>query len=705
MHGTWIGLPLLFVIAQDFRRASFAALGLLIGEALRLLLRIEDRPGAQGCLKVNALLATLAVSWLLPGEGLSPAVQLGLAALAALLAAVLAAAFVRMLKGTGLPPLVGGYVAVAGTLFIIFPDWALNAAVTTDWGALPVTFGDWLTGFLRMLGAFLFAPDAASGFVIAATILFWSRTMFLAGLVGWLAGLLTGLALSGLGVLFYWLPAAYNFFLVGMALGSVYFLPGWGSLAAAALGGCLAAFGAVGLQHFLDFSAAAYLPLPLCLTVWVGIAALQSAARNGPLRPNRRQEIRPEDAWWASTLEIAKWGDREDLLMVPVEGAVEVTQGFSGQISHLGRWCHALDFQRPCARERSSGRAPSIFGSPVRAPAPGIVERVQNSVPDNARGTSNFAENWGNHVVIRLDAGGWALVGHLGKGSVAVRPGERVDFGSLLGEVGNSGRSPEPHLHLQVQEGPEPGAATVPFRLANYLYAEHPGEPLVNWAAAAVPAEGTRLKASTPNPGVHRLLAGIAPGRALWSFEAHGSLPAGFRPDGRLTSLRIEMSLDVAGRLVMTSREGARLIARFDADAWRIVELAGPASPFLRLMALALPSVPYAAEEGVKWQDFAIIPPSSRLDMLRFSLMPYRRENLTALRSCCLQTPSDEAPRLIVETIPAKPAARLPDRIRCELREIDGPCALAAEFPHGRISYSLYAFSPTMPHPVGSAAD
>jgi hypothetical protein len=698
IHGMWIGLPLWLVVARDFRWAVFAAIGLLLGEAARLLLRVEDRTGSADCLKANAFLTTLAVAWLLPDEGISLGVQVGLVMIAASIAAVLAAALVRALEGTDLPPLVWGYCAVASTLFIIFPDWTLSSTLTTDWGVLPSSAGDWVGTFFRTLGAFFFAPDPGAGAVIAATVLIWSRTMFLAGLAGWIAGVLTALLLTHLGVLFYWMPTAYNFFIAGMALGSVYFLPGWTSLAAAAFAGCIAAFGAVGLQHLLNFSSAAFLPVPLSLTVWVGIGALKSAAIRGRLMHNRFPQMRPEDAWQWTMFDIAKWGNQEDLLMIPVVGEAEITQGFSGPITHAGRWRHALDFQRPRPAVGKARVQDLTFGTPVLAPAPGIVERIQNEVPDNDQGVSNYADNWGNYVVIRLDVGGWALLAHLRQGSVTVPAGARVGFGTVLGEIGNSGRSPVPHLHLQVQTGPEPGEATQPFRLANYLYAERPGEPLANWAAAAVPAEGTRSKAAQSNLRVHKMLAGMSPGHALWSVETRGEVPPEFRPADNSTSLRVDISLDTAGRQVFKTRDGGLLVARFDLDAWRVIELDADASPFLRLLSLAAPCVPYAAAAGTRWSDVALA--GSSMGWLRQSLQPYRVMPFVTLESRCKNEPARSDDLLTIQTRLAKPHRRLPETVTCEFRGIEGPSNLTAEFARGSLIYALYSFAPTLPHPV-----
>jgi hypothetical protein len=60
----------------------------------------------------------------------------------------------------------------------------------------------------------------------------------------------------------------------------------------------------------------------------------------------------------------------------------------------------------------------------------------------------------GNHVMLRLDKGAFALLGHLRWGSVRVRRGDAVSAGEMLGRVGNSGNSSEPHLHFHVQHKP-----------------------------------------------------------------------------------------------------------------------------------------------------------------------------------------------------------------------------------------------------------
>jgi len=58
----------------------------------------------------------------------------------------------------------------------------------------------------------------------------------------------------------------------------------------------------------------------------------------------------------------------------------------------------------------------------------------------------------GNFVMLRGDAGDiHVLLAHMRSGSVRVHPGDYVTSEKQLGDVGNSGNSDEPHLHIHAQ--------------------------------------------------------------------------------------------------------------------------------------------------------------------------------------------------------------------------------------------------------------
>ncbi len=90
------------------------------------------------------------------------------------------------------------------------------------------------------------------------------------------------------------------------------------------------------------------------------------------------------------------------------------------------------------------------FAAPLTAPCDGTVARVVDGVPDNRVPRMNREQMAGNYVAI--DCGGFYLIlAHLRLGSVRVREGQQVAIGDALGQMGNSGNSSEPHLHIHAQ--------------------------------------------------------------------------------------------------------------------------------------------------------------------------------------------------------------------------------------------------------------
>ncbi|MFE6137115.1 M23 family metallopeptidase [Bacillus sp. NPDC057893] len=115
------------------------------------------------------------------------------------------------------------------------------------------------------------------------------------------------------------------------------------------------------------------------------------------------------------------------------------------------RW--AYDILIPPAEVRSSRLEDyGIYGAKVMAPASGTVVSVNNDEKDLVPGADDFQSMAGNHIYLRLDETGTFLsLAHLKKGSIKVKEGQHVNEGDVLAQVGNSGSSSEPHLHIHHQ--------------------------------------------------------------------------------------------------------------------------------------------------------------------------------------------------------------------------------------------------------------
>ena len=93
----------------------------------------------------------------------------------------------------------------------------------------------------------------------------------------------------------------------------------------------------------------------------------------------------------------------------------------------------------------------------ILAPANATVVEAVDDLPDQAIGTRNPEAPAGNHVMLDLGHGEYALLAHMRQGSVAVKAGQHVATGDELGRCGNSGNTSEPHLHIHLQDSPKFG--------------------------------------------------------------------------------------------------------------------------------------------------------------------------------------------------------------------------------------------------------
>ena len=96
------------------------------------------------------------------------------------------------------------------------------------------------------------------------------------------------------------------------------------------------------------------------------------------------------------------------------------------------------------------------YGAEVLAVADGVVTAVRDGIPENVPGSRAVEISpdtfGGNHVILDVGKDRFAFYAHLQPGSLRVEVGDTVSRGEVLGLVGNSGNSSEPHLHFQLSD-------------------------------------------------------------------------------------------------------------------------------------------------------------------------------------------------------------------------------------------------------------
>lgn len=130
-------------------------------------------------------------------------------------------------------------------------------------------------------------------------------------------------------------------------------------------------------------------------------------------------------------------------------------QSYAIDFFGLGPWGMRARGWRP-----ADPAAYAIFGAELRAPCAGTVVATENGMPDFEVPNRDTVNRLGNHVILRCGAAE-IVFAHMRKGSLSTAPGEKMAVGDRLGEVGNSGASTEPHLHIHAQRPAPDGAAPI----------------------------------------------------------------------------------------------------------------------------------------------------------------------------------------------------------------------------------------------------
>ena len=390
--------------------------------------------------------------------------------------------------------------------------------------------------YCRALSAVLFQNNVLSGLLISLGLLIHSRIAFTVSIIGFfsvcLFNSLTGTYPDG--------PSYYhlgsNFMMAAMAIGSFFLVPGYRSYLWAMvtvpvifllINAFTKIFGGYGLP---------VLSLPFCIATLIILYFFihQKGRLKAGLTP--LQYYSPEENLYQYLNGEERLNDFKYFnIKPPFMGSWLVSQGYNGDITHKDEWGQALDFVIQ-DDDAHTYKFPGVkltdfycFGKPVLACGDGVIAEMVNHIDDNEIGTVNTRENWGNTIVIRHTNGLFSKVSHLKKNSAKVKVGDFVKQGDIIAQCGSSGRSPEPHLHFQLQATAFIGSKTLAYPFSYYVNGPGNQQKLVSYA---VPKEGDTIHPLQVNPALKAaftfqpgFIATItSPQRATEKFEVYTDL-------------------------------------------------------------------------------------------------------------------------------------------------------------------------------------
>ncbi len=173
------------------------------------------------------------------------------------------------------------------------------------------------------------------------------------------------------------------------------------------------------------------------------------------------------DHWLAANGPSNTSGHRRAL--IPIDGHAAIAQRFAID------WVRLRDDGKTFQGDEKDNKNYLAYGTEALAVADGIVTETKDGIPENIPGENSRAVPitletvGGNHVILDIGGGHFAFYAHLQPGSLRVKLGDKVRRGQVVGLVGNSGNSTEPHLHFHVENASSPlGAEGLPYALPSF---------------------------------------------------------------------------------------------------------------------------------------------------------------------------------------------------------------------------------------------
>ena len=337
---------------------------------------------------------------------------------------------------------------------------------------VPIIDFDFLfSSFFKSMGTIFFLPYNIAGIVVSLILLFYSRILFFLAVIGFLAGIL----FHSLFVPFNEsLNSFYNFnfILIAMAVGGVFFVPNFKSYLISLIGVILSVVLIDSMEVFFNLYSLPVYTLPFniitILIVLLGVSV-------GYKYFNFNIKETPEKSLEYFLSNIFRFGGNDIKINLPFSGKWSVYQAFDDEWTHKGDFKYAYDFviKKNGKTYKDNGiylEDYYAFGEPVLAPISGYVVDLRSDLEDNFIGNVDRINNWGNYVIIKSVVGNYYVeISHLMKNSIPLKVGDFVKMGDIIGKCGNSGYSPEPHIHIQVQPFAYLGSKTIPFKFIDFI--------------------------------------------------------------------------------------------------------------------------------------------------------------------------------------------------------------------------------------------
>lgn len=330
--------------------------------------------------------------------------------------------------------------------------------------------------YLKSLGAIIFQYNILAGALLAIGLLIFSRIAFMLSIVGFLSGYFFYGKLHGNLELLNYTYIGFNFILASIAIGGYFLLANAYSFLLVIIAAPIISIIIASSATVFGLLGISVLSLPFNIMVIMVLYFLYYRVKADKIKLTQVQLFSPEKNLYRFLNEKERFNDQVYIKMgLPFYGEWNISQGHGGNITHKNEYQYAWDFVIK-DDDLKTFRLPGhniedyyCYGLPILAPADGYVVNIIDGIDDNLIGDVNLNQNWGNTIIIKHAENLYSKISHIKKGSFKVLLNDFVHKGQMIANNGSSGRSPEPHIHFQLQTTEVLAATTIQYPLSNYV--------------------------------------------------------------------------------------------------------------------------------------------------------------------------------------------------------------------------------------------
>ncbi|PKL83517.1 MAG: hypothetical protein CVV24_04710 [Ignavibacteriae bacterium HGW-Ignavibacteriae-3] len=590
----WFGALILIATFVTPEIGLMSLLGAVISNFTALVLKYDKAKIRSGFYGFNGILFGAAVLYFYKLSFPLLLLVLLFVVIVFLLASVLENYFATAfnLPGLSIPFVLGLYVFM---IFLTNYDFITASSIKSYdnyFSFVPL----WLQNYFKSLALILFQPSFLTGILISAGLLFFSRTLFLLSIAAFACNSL---------FLNFILPqhsdsliiiTGFNSILTSFALGGSLIIPSRKSF-------LLAIFSIVLVIVFTGFfykvlpGNLPVLVLPFNFIVLFTLYSLRFRQEQSNLVALYFTPGTPEENYYyhhnrQSRFERFKIFSPE----LPFFGEWSVSQGYEGEHTHKDGWKYALDFviaDEDGKEFKEKGNEPTdyyCYSLPVSAPLDGEVVKTTEGIVDNKIGEVNLEKNWGNTIILKHGDAFYSSISHLMESGVKIKVGDFVKKGTILGQCGNSGRSPYPHIHFQFQASDKLGDITLQYPFAYFLQKTEHGLELKIFD---VPKEGKSVR----NIETHKSI------KNAFNFSLGEKLKFECRLNAKTFIEGWEVKVDLFNSMYLESDSGGIAFFYQTDKLFYFTSYTGKRNCALYYFYLAAHQVPYCYHKNIYWSD------------------------------------------------------------------------------------------------------